>query len=58
VIIYLNLVINVDMPKTMEEIVASEMKYLKQYEKAPFKTDIKYFFKAFNNIIFKKARSA
>lgn len=47
-----------DMPKTMEEIMASEMKYLEAYEKSPFKTDWKYFWKAFNNIVFKKARSA
>lgn len=47
-----------DMPKTMEEIMASEMKYLEAYEKSPFVTDWKYFWKAFNNIVFKKARSA
>ncbi|MDA3860900.1 MAG: sugar transferase [Melioribacteraceae bacterium] len=47
----------VDMPKTMDEIVASEMKYLEQYEKAPIKTDIKYFFQSFYNIAIKKARS-
>lgn len=47
----------VDMPKTLDEIQKSEMKYLKQYQKHPFTTDIKYFFKAFYNILFKKARS-
>ncbi len=47
----------VDMPKTMDEIVASEMKYLEQYEKAPIKTDIKYFYKSFYNILIKRARS-
>jgi lipopolysaccharide/colanic/teichoic acid biosynthesis glycosyltransferase len=46
-----------DMPKTMEEIQDSEMRYLDAYEKHPFRTDVRYFFKAFNNIIFKKARS-
>lgn len=46
-----------DLPETLEEIMASEMKYFDAYEKAPFKTDVKYFFKAFKNIIFKKARS-
>ncbi len=47
----------VDMPKTMDEIVASELKYLAQYEKAPIKTDIKYFYQSFYNILIKKARS-
>ncbi len=47
----------VDMPKTIDEIMASEMKYLEAYEKRPFRTDFKYFFKAIYNIIFKKARS-
>ncbi|NVO01723.1 MAG: sugar transferase [Bacteroidetes bacterium] len=46
-----------DMPKTLEEIVDSEKKYLELYEIKPFRTDIKYFFKAFYNIIFKNARS-
>ncbi|MFP4089792.1 MAG: sugar transferase [Cyclobacteriaceae bacterium] len=46
-----------DLPKTLDEIMASEMKYLEAYEKNPIKTDIKYFFKALNNIIIKKARS-
>ncbi len=47
-----------DMPKTLDEIIESEKKYLDSYEKAPIRTDIKYFFKAFQNILFKKARSA
>jgi len=47
----------VDMPKTMDEIIASEMSYLEQYEKAPFKTDVRYFFQSFYNIAIKKARS-
>jgi hypothetical protein len=37
--------------------MASEMNYLDAYEKHPFTTDVKYFFKAFYNILFKKARS-
>lgn len=48
----------VDNPKTLEEIMASEMKYLEAYEKHPFITDIKYFFKAVFNIIFKSYRSS
>ncbi len=47
----------VDMPKTIDEIMASEMKYVEAYEKKPFRTDISYFFKAVYNIIFKRARS-
>ncbi len=47
-----------DMPKSFGEIMESEKKYLLAYEKHPFKTDIKYFFKAFKNIIFNKARSS
>jgi lipopolysaccharide/colanic/teichoic acid biosynthesis glycosyltransferase len=47
----------VDMPVTLEEIMASELKYLDAYEKRPFRTDVSYFFKAFYNIIVKKARS-
>lgn len=48
----------VDIPKTLDEIQASEMKYLLAYEKHPFLTDWKYFWKAVWNIVFKKARSA
>ena len=46
-----------DMPKTIEEIQESEMRYLNSYAKSPIITDIKYFFKAFYNIAVKKARS-
>ncbi|MCC6384679.1 MAG: sugar transferase [Bacteroidia bacterium] len=46
-----------DLPKTLDEIMNSEMKYLRLYEKAPFTTDVKYFFKALKNIIIKSARS-
>lgn len=46
-----------DMPKTLDEIQESEMRYLEAYERHPWKTDIRYFFKAFNNIFFKRARS-
>jgi lipopolysaccharide/colanic/teichoic acid biosynthesis glycosyltransferase len=46
-----------DMPKTLEEIIDSEKRYLELYEKKPIRTDLKYFFKAFHNIIFKSARS-
>ncbi len=46
-----------DMPKTLDEIQASEMKYLVSYEKNPLLTDVRYFFLACYNIVFKKARS-
>lgn len=48
-----------DMPKSLDEIQASEMKYLKQCEKnGVFVTDTKYFFLILKNILFKKAHSA
>jgi len=47
----------VDYPKTLEEIMASELRYLKAYEKHPFRTDWGYFWKAIYNIMFKKYRS-
>ena len=47
----------VDMPKTFEEIVASEKRYLEMYEQSHFTTDWKYFWKALHNILLKKARS-
>lgn len=47
----------VDLPKTMDEIMLSEKKYLEAYKKAPLKTDIKYFFLSFKNVLFKGARS-
>ncbi|MEX2596556.1 MAG: sugar transferase [Salibacteraceae bacterium] len=46
-----------DMPKTLDEIMESEKRYIRAYIKAPFKTDMEYFFKAFVNIVFRKARS-
>lgn len=46
-----------DMPKTLHEIMQSELNYLSAYEQHPFLTDWKYFWKAFYNIVFKHARS-
>lgn len=46
-----------DIPKNFTELMESEEKYLDSYEKNPILTDVKYFFKAFYNIIFKSARS-
>jgi len=45
------------MPKSFNQILESEKKYLISYEKNPLKTDIKYFFGVFKNIIIKGARS-
>ena len=46
-----------DLPKTFEEIVESERRYLLAYKKQPLRTDIRYFFMAVRNIVFKRARS-
>ncbi|MDN5328501.1 MAG: hypothetical protein PWP35_288 [Bacteroidales bacterium] len=47
----------VDLPKSLEEIMESEIKYLKSYERSPFLTDFSYLMKALYNIFIKKARS-
>ncbi len=47
----------VDLPKSFNEIIDSERNYLKQKIKHYLSTDIKYFFKATYNILFKHARS-
>jgi len=48
-----------DMPKTLDEIQQSEMNYLTACEtKGVFVTDVRYFFKIVNNILFKGKRSA
>lgn len=46
-----------DMPKTLEDIEASEIKYIKAYLKNPIKTDWLYFWRCVNNIVFKGKRS-
>jgi len=46
-----------DMPKTLDEIMASEIKYLNSYEESPFITDWKYFWKAVYNIVIRRKRS-
>lgn len=46
-----------DMPKDVESIQKSEVKYLDLYEKHPFLTDCNYFFSSFWNIFFRHARS-
>ena len=47
-----------DLPETLEEIQDSELRYLESFEKRPLRTQWRYFWKAFVNIVFKKARSA
>ena len=46
-----------DLPRSFDEIIESEIQYLKEKEKKPFKTDIKYFLKSIMNILFYGARS-
>ncbi len=46
-----------DMPGTLEEIQESERRYLEAYDRNPLLTDTRYFFRAFWNIVVKKARS-
>ena len=47
----------VDLPKTLDEIIASEKKYLFAFEKRPFLTDLRYFILALYNILLKRSRS-
>jgi len=46
-----------DIPKTFDEFMDSERRYLHKKEEKPFITDIIYFSKAFVNIVFKGTRS-
>jgi lipopolysaccharide/colanic/teichoic acid biosynthesis glycosyltransferase len=46
-----------DMPTDLETIQASELRYLDSYDKKPFLTDVRYFFKSMWNIAFRKVRS-
>lgn len=47
-----------DMPKTLDEIIESEEKYITSYLKSPITTDVKYAFTIVYNILIKKVRSA
>jgi lipopolysaccharide/colanic/teichoic acid biosynthesis glycosyltransferase len=47
----------VDMPSDLEGIQISEIKYLDAYDRYPFITDFRYFWKSLWNILFRKARS-
>lgn len=46
-----------DMPKTLDEIIDSEKRYIRAYLKNPIRTDFHYFIQVFKNILIKKARS-
>ena len=48
----------VDLPKNLDEIMESELKYLNFYMKNPLKTDFIYFFRAIFNILFRRKRSS
>ena len=48
----------VDLPKTLDEIMESESRYLNLCKESEFKTDLKYFFLALKNVLFKGARSS
>jgi hypothetical protein len=45
------------MPSDLEAIQASELKYLSSFDRHPFFTDFRYFWKSSWNILFRKARS-
>lgn len=47
-----------DMPEGIEDVWESERRYLTRYSDHPWRTDIIYFFKAMNNILFHHAKSS
>ena len=46
-----------DTPETIEDVQASERRYIEAYLKAPFSTDWKYFWGSVSNILFRRKRS-
>jgi len=46
-----------DLPETLNEIIESEIRYIKRYLEQPFKTQCIYLWRSFINIVFKGARS-
>lgn len=44
-------------PSSLDEVQENEKQYLLEYAQHPFKTDIKYFFRAMHNIFIKNSRS-
>ena len=47
----------VDLPKTFGELLESERNYINKKLKSRFSTDVIYLLRAFNNIVFRGARS-
>jgi lipopolysaccharide/colanic/teichoic acid biosynthesis glycosyltransferase len=47
----------VEIPKSFEDIIAIERRYLEAYERNPIATDLRYCYRAIYNILFKKVRS-
>ncbi len=47
----------VDLPDSIEEVWESEKKYLEKYTKHPIRTDLVYFIKSLNNLLFHHAKS-
>ena len=47
-----------DMTNNIQEVWASERRYLKRYQKKPFRTDLIYLGKALNNILFHNSQSS
>lgn len=46
-----------DMPETLQEIQESEMRYFEAYDKHPFRTKWRYFWKIVGNTVFRHKRS-
>lgn len=46
-----------DLPKTLDEIMASELRYLQQFTQKPLATDTRYFLKSCKQILINNARS-
>jgi lipopolysaccharide/colanic/teichoic acid biosynthesis glycosyltransferase len=44
-------------PANLQEVQQNEMEYLVHWEKHPFTTDVRYFFRAMYNIVWRRARS-
>jgi hypothetical protein len=47
-----------DLPKTLDEIMESEKKYIQAYLASPLRIQLTYFFKSVYNILVRRARSA
>jgi lipopolysaccharide/colanic/teichoic acid biosynthesis glycosyltransferase len=47
-----------DLPRTFDDIVASEARYLDAYERSPVRADVRYLCRAAYNILVRRARSS